>query len=497
MKSFRVTHSHIVSICAMTLMLLVFGYIREAVCETINFEQALDIALNRSSQGEMIRGNLEVAEQNYFARRINFYLPEISINGSVPSYNEDESYRFFGGATEKRLYKTRVLEYSSFIALDQSLIIGGDIRITANLLASDDRYPDTKTEAVEGSFINETTRLGDFTFSYTQPILKPSDSKHELHNKRDDLEIARMTKHEDASNLKKEVIEAYFGVLQLILKNEMHSDMLESANLTAAIDSMKFLDGVISEEDWLTSKSNRLEAELQTFEVSNELDEKRRELAILLDKDPDIELEPTIPAPPVPLSDTKQEIMLSSIEKSVPVRKAELDYSKADRQAKYAASSHGLNGDLTASYNTGQGEVETDGVTADIVTRGWEVALEFTYPIWDGGASGADVKSARLTADQALLEYNRTLKSTKAEVINLIDQLDVGYRRLEIIRKQIDLAFNKLDIAKSRLDDGQISMVTFLASKITYAESRDKYLDELKNYLLNEESLDGKFRREG
>jgi hypothetical protein len=41
----------------------------------LTLEDAVDIALNRTSRGEMIRGNLEVAELNYFARKINFYLP--------------------------------------------------------------------------------------------------------------------------------------------------------------------------------------------------------------------------------------------------------------------------------------------------------------------------------------------------------------------------------------------------------------------------------------
>ncbi|MBU1318733.1 MAG: TolC family protein [candidate division Zixibacteria bacterium] len=461
--------------------------------EMLTLDDAIDIAVNRTARGGMIRGNLEVAEQNYFARKINFYVPEISINGSVPAYNVDESYRFFGGATEKQLYRTRDLGFNSFVELNQSLITGGDVKVTANLLTRDDRYPNTRPGSELGSFIKEHTNQGYFTFRYEQPILKPSDSKNNLYNTRDDLEIAKMVRLEEETALRKEITEAYITVLQLSIKSEITNDKFEAAGLTAEIDSMKLIDGVISEEDWLLSSSNRLDAELESFEIENQVEEQRRELAILLDRDPTAELELTQPTVSEKIDKYVRQRMLDSWEISVPVIKADMEYSKAERQANYAASGHGINGDLTAEYSTGQGRVETDGISDNINTKGWGVALNFSFPIWDGGASGAAVKSAWLGAEQSKLESDRARKRTKAEIINLVNQLDVGYRRLEIVRQQIDLAENKLNIAESRFNDGQISKVTYLESKVFYLETRDRYLEELKSYVLNKIELEGKF----
>jgi hypothetical protein len=53
----------------------------------MTLDDALDIALNRTPRGGIIKGNMEVAEQQYDAKKINFYLPKISINGSIPSYS--------------------------------------------------------------------------------------------------------------------------------------------------------------------------------------------------------------------------------------------------------------------------------------------------------------------------------------------------------------------------------------------------------------------------
>jgi hypothetical protein len=91
----------------------------------LTLEQTLDIAINRTSRGGMIGGRLEVARMNYHAKRINFYVPEISINGNLPTYAEDKSYRPYLNPYDKELFETTNLDFTSNIRLRQSLITGG------------------------------------------------------------------------------------------------------------------------------------------------------------------------------------------------------------------------------------------------------------------------------------------------------------------------------------------------------------------------------------
>ncbi len=464
----------------------------------LTLDEAIDIALNRTSRGEMIRGNLEVAEQNYFARKINFYVPEISINGALPQYTVDESYRFFGGATRKGLRKTRTLNYKSFIQLKQSLLTGGDIKLTANLVSGDEKYPDLRfdpaaSEVISSGTIIEKSRLGDFELTYTQPILKPSESKNNLYNSRDDLSKARLERLENEAKLKQETVETYLDLLQLGVQSEIMTDKFESAKLAAEIDSMKLADEIISDETWLNSASKRLDAQLEFFDIENSKSEKRRELAILMDFDPETEIDLVEPDIAGPLSEKDKSRMLASSDKTLQVRKAEIAYASAERQANYTASGHGVNADLEASYKTGRGWYDTDGNRQNIDLQGWGIALNFSYPLWDGGASSAAVMSARLEAEQAQLDLSRERKTAKAEIINLVNKIDISFKRLEIMKQQIALARNKLDIAQERFDDGQISRITFLESRIFYLEARDKYLEELKNYLLDRIKLNSKF----
>ena len=459
----------------------------------ITLNQALDMALNHSSRGDIIKGRLEVAEQNYQAKKINFYLPEISLNGSLPSYNEDESYRFFGGASEKSLFKTRTLGLDSYIGLKQSLVTGGDLQIRANLTASDERYPNTST----GAFVYEDNRQGYFDFSYAQPLLKPSQSKYDLNNRRDDRELAKMTKIEDEAALKKEVTEAYVGLLRARLALDVAENNAKKAVLQYDIDSSKFADGIIAEEDFLESASGKLDAQLEQFEAETAVDEKRRELALLLDisvTEPIETVEPEVKNHPDSSQRTEYE---SEWEESVAISKAQYQLDKSERAADYAAGSHGLTGDLALEYSFGRGRINRDiedlNFKENINTNSWGISLNLTYPIWDGGASSASVKAARFEADQARLEYQKAKQTAQADIANLVNRLNVSYRRLDIVRKQIELAENRLRIADSRLKDGQISELTWIENKVFYLETRDKYLEELTNYLTSRIELEGKF----
>jgi outer membrane protein TolC len=455
----------------------------------LTLEEALRIARERTARGSIIDGQLEVAEQTYQARRTNFYFPAISVNGQIPSYNLDESYRNIYGISNRVLARSTDLGFRSFIEAKQSLITGGDLSVTANLTRHDEEYP--IAEGTGLTDIREVSRQAFFEFNLTQPLLKPSEVKHDLNKKRDDYELARLTRLDDLAALEKEVVEAYMGVLRLSLAQSLAEDRLDAARHKAGVDSAKFADGVISEEAYLTSISERLDAELGVFEARTEADEKRRELAMLLDLEPTDSLATAEPAVNGTYDPTQSQSYINRWENSVTVERARLQYEKARRQARFAASSHGINGDLSLKYSLGRGNIDTDGMDdVDINTNRWQVAVNFSLPIWDGGASGAAVQAAELEAEQSRLAFVESERSAKGQIINLVNRLDVSYRRLDIVKQQIQLSENRLDIARSRYDDGQISRLTYLERRISYLETKDKYLEELKTFLLNRIDLE-------
>jgi len=482
---------------ACAVLVLVAAGIPPVSATDLSLDQALDRAMNKTARGDMIRGNEDVARQYYSARRTNLYFPEISINGSIPSYTEDKSYRGLQNSFDKSLYQTTALDFRSDIELKQTLLTGGSLTARVNLVSEDNEYPNTRYDPALGTRLDESSKRGFFSFSLEQPLFRPSSTKNELHNRKDDLEIAKMTRIEEGAGLRKEVTEAYLSVLQLALKAQLSADKLEQARLQESIDSAKLSDGILSEEDFLLSSSARLDAELEFFEVKTEREEQQRELATLLDLDISEQLVLTEPPLTPPLDSGARARLIAAWERTVPIIKAEHQYEKAKREADFAASGHGLTGDLNANYNFGQQKVETSvgsfSNEQDINTSGWTISLDFRLPLWDGGAGSAAIQASRYQAEQAKYEFTRAKRSARAQIMNLLNQLDVSYSRLEIIRKQIELADNRHKIAQSRFDDGQISQLTLLESRVFYLETKDKYLEELKSYQVNRIDLDGKF----
>ncbi len=452
----------------------------------MTLDEAVAAALEKTARGRIIRGQAEVAAQQYQAKQINFKVPEVSINGSVPAFDVDESYRFFGGANTKQLYSTRDVSFNSFIELKQSLLTGGVLTGTANLTADDSRYPDTRILGGD-NLVYETLRQGFFDLRLDQPLFRPSDGKKQLHDLQDDRDIAEATQRQREGELRREVTNAYVGVLRFQVKQELANDRLQSARAQVRVDSLKFRDGIISEEIWLQSEAKKLDAELAHVDTEVDAREQERQLNSLLDLEGGDSVEPSEPQPPAHFESTAEQRLVDEWEKTVAVRQADRGYRKAQRQANYAAAAHRISGDLQARYSFGRGNVETafynEEVDDDINTQGWGLLLRVRIPVWDGGAGRAAVKAARFQSEQARLEYEQKLKNARAEIVNQLNDLDVSYRRLDIVRRQIELAANRLSIAESRYKDGQISEIKFLESRIFRWEQRDRYLEELDRYL--------------
>jgi len=460
----------------------------------MTMSEAIDRALHHSSQSRVIRGNVAVAEQNYRARKLNFYFPSISLNGNLPSYTIDESYRHFGASPVKELYKTRDLSFRSFLQLHQNLITGGDVTIDANLASAHDRYPNTAASAGASEFLDERSERGYLEISLEQPLLKPSEPKHELKNREDDLALAQMTSQQEEAALAGEVASTYLDALRLSVQKELAETKLAAAQEKARIDSLKWLDEVIPEEDWLASASAALDAELGLREMLAQGNRTRQQLALLLDSEPQVEYVLSEPAIKHPPSEADRDALLEQWDECIAVNKAERAYRQSERGARFAAAGRGLTGDLQAGYSLGRENVRREGADMDnLKTLGWQLALAVSYPLWDGGSSEAAADAARYGAEQAQLEWQKARQAARAEIAQLIDQEAVSLRRLEILRKQEALAENRLRISRSRFDDGRVSRLELLESEIAQLEVRSTYFEEVKTYWTTRFDLEGRF----
>ena len=136
----------------------------------LTLRDAINLALSKSNRGAIIEGDLEVARQKYSAERINFYVPDISINGSLPFYSVSESFDYLPSQPEKSLNRRTNLNFDADITLKQSLITGGEFTVQSKLYNRDADLPqvfkiDSVTTIVRE--VNQVDKQGqvDFIFS--------------------------------------------------------------------------------------------------------------------------------------------------------------------------------------------------------------------------------------------------------------------------------------------------------------------------------------------
>ena len=456
----------------------------------ITLEEALEKVVSRSSRSAAVRGDLQVAEQQYFAEKINFWVPEVSLNGQLPAYSEDKSLQFFSGANQRFLDKKTDFTMSSNLQLKQSLFTGGELFARANLRRNKANYP-RYDGADKLGVLEEINRQRFLDFTFEQPLLQPSVTRNDLSNRRDDMEIAKISYREQMVALKKEVVETYFSVLKLGVQKELQTAKWESTGEKARIDSLKYGDGILAEDEWLKSSSAYLDAELSRYDIDNQSATKRRDLAMLLDTDPLDMVTVSIPAVPPHLSDQQKMTMRGGWEQSAAIAKAHYSYEKQKRAAEFSSKGHGLSGKLSANYAMGRDELERDRVTMPNPTTSWGVTLSFSFPIWDGGAGSAASRAAELSAEKSRLEVVKAERSAKADLENLLNGIDVAYRKIEVLNKQIDLSRHRFDIADLRFNNGEISKIALLEAKSALLDSQTRYLDELKNYFVLRLTLEG------
>jgi outer membrane protein TolC len=470
--------------------------------ESIGLKTTLDRLLNETTRGRIIAGQHGVAQDKYDAEKIGYYIPEISFNTTLPSYRQSKEYGNYFGFTEPILFSRSAISSTGNLQLKQKIITGGDLTFQAAYDVRDDEYPTSilREVAVEG-FPDSTTfirdigratdrrRLGNFILQFSQPIFRSSESRSAYLTARDNLSKAEIQWRADQSDLKKEGINAYFDLITADIDRQISESQSQLAEFNAKWDSVKYADSVITEEAWIESKSTRLEKRLAMFDAEATLDEKKNDFNHLLDFPSGQEYDLEIPEPPQRPDEATAKALLANVDKSAETEMARINMAVAERSLGQSRSSMGLNGTLNASYSIGRGNVKqsqpSQEIDEQINTDDWRISVDFSYPIWDGGASAANIHSQELAYESARLEYLAAERSARNKMTILLKRIEINHSKLSLLDQELDLAEKKLQDAIERYAAGRISDATLLENRVYYFEAQKNRLATMKAYYLD------------
>lgn len=467
--------------------------------QTMTLDSALDRLLRETTRGRILTGQHEVVQAQFNAEKIGYYLPEISLNSTLPTYRRSRDYGNYYGFTEPIFFERSALSGSGNLQLRQKIITGGDLTFQAIFDARNDEYPtpvwrqapsgDSTVLMREIDVATDRRRLGNFQLQFSQPLFRTSESRAAYLEARDNLTRADFQWRADRADLRREGISAFFDLLTADIDRQVAEYRSHLAAYNAGWDSVKFADGVITEEAWIESKSERLEKRLALFDAEANLEEKKNEFNHLLDLPSSTEVQLQSPAVPDKPDQSRADKLMAASDKSAETELARINMEMAERRLNQTRSSFGLNGTLNASYAVGRGNVKQvmpDTTFDDKVdTKDWRVSVDFSYPIWDGGASGASVHSQELAYESARLEYLAAQRSARNKMEILLTRIDINYSKLSLLQQELDLAGKKLQDAEERHGEGIISDATLLENRIYYFEAQKNRLATLKDYYLD------------
>jgi outer membrane protein TolC len=205
-------------------------------------------------------------------------------------------------------------------------------------------------------------------------------------------------------------------------------------------------------------------------------------LDLPVDSEPELD-DPIIPIPP---DSDRVHWFLENAEKGSETELSRIKMEMAERSLNTTRSGMGINGSLKTSYAVGRGTVNP-GLSEDqkIDTRDWQVTVDLSYPIWDGGASSAGLRSQELSFESARLEYQASQRSAKNKLAILLKRLEINQSKLALLDQELELAGRKLNDAQSRYEKGIISDKTLLENRLANLKTQKDRLTALKNYYLD------------
>ena len=448
---------------------LLFPVSGAARVQTLTLDDAIAMARVQSVDAAVALDELRTAYwqwRSYRAER----LPEISMSGTLPSYN-DHYTPYMNGEGEYSYVRNHNLSAQAGLSVNQNIpFTGGKISLSSSLdfMRQFDDGGSNRFLTVPVALSLEQPVFGVNTFKWDNRIepVRFSEAKAAFLSATEDVALTTVN---------------YFFTLVMSRENlAIAGQNLENARKLYAVAVEKRRMGQISENDLRQMELNLLEARSEVTDCSSTLKSDMFTLRSFLDLGEDVEIEPvvpdSIPAVSISYSDALDRALANNkFAKSIARRQLEADYEVAKAK-----------GDMREIKLYAQvGFTGTARNISDAYTRqrgNQMIEVGFSIPLVDWGKRRGKVKVAesnrRVTESrlrQESLDFNQQLFILVERFGNQQQQLSIASRADEIARQRYDTNFETFLI-------GKISTLDLNDSQSKKDESKRNYINELYKF---------------
>lgn len=397
-------------------------------------------------------------------------LPQLSLNGTVPSYNRSiiEVLQPDGTTLFRPQDQTNA---NVNMRLSQRLPTGGDFFVQSNL----SRFK------VSGDRAFETWSSTPFTVGFRQDIFRPNTLKWDRREQDLRGDLAERQFLEAREDIAVTVTGLYFDVFsgRASLRN---AETNVAVNDTLyRLNQGRFEVGKIGENDLLQSELALLRARNTLDGAKLEYERAMASLRLALNLPLGTEIELTVPTNiPVIAPDTALAVREALANRST-VRDVALQRTQAERAVSTAKLTNGFNATVQASY--GYNATGNDFQSAyDQLLNARQFSLGVSVPLWQWGARGEGVAAARADQARVLAQAEVTLEQASQEAHFAALQLAQARRSLELSAKADTVAGKRFEVAYNRYVIGRIAIDNLYVAQSEKDQALDTYVQSLRNY---------------
>lgn len=436
----------------------------------LTLQEAIAIGQHDGYQSRVAQASLEASQFRSRAFRSRL-LPQLSLNGTVPSYNRSIIEVQQPDGTS--LFRPRNQTNANLnLQLSQRLpILGGDLFVSSSLARV----------AISGSQALETWSSTPFQVGLRQEIFRPNNLEWDRQEQGLQSDAAERQWLESREDVALTVTGLFYDVyaarmtLQNALTNVAVNDTLYRIN------NGRYEVGRIGENDLLQSELALLRSRTTADGARLEYDRAVAALRLELNLPDGAPLEVVV-TPEVPVLEVDTLVAVQqALANRAAVTEAELQGVQARRAVNAAKLSGGPGATITASYgfnSTGdQFRTAYDGLQ-----EARQFSLGVQMPLWQWGARHETVEAARADEARTTAQREQTMEQVAQDAHFAALQLLQARRALELSAKADTVAGKRFEVAYNRYVIGRITIDNLYQAQAEKDQALLQYVQSQRAY---------------
>ena len=420
----------------------------------LTLEESIEIAKQKSHNMRALRQDLIIAENNLAATTSN-QKTNINLNFTLPNYASAVKEKMDSAGV---YFSARTLNYSGYLTISQPLPTDGRIAVVSSLSTLRDFEKDFRSAK----------------FSTRIELVQPIDALYgnnatKLALKRAQLDYEQSNKalRREELNLVYQVSRSYYSLLSLQKQAEYaHMDLIRQTE-AYDISKKKYEAGLIREVEALQNEVELAVAQskydiaiLDNNEASNSFKQVlgiNLEDSVILSSDLQYRI----------VSVDHEKAVALALENRLEIREQDIQIELQKLNIRQQKALGMVRGNVNAYYEKVGVSNSSDNFNipyafdnsfGDYRVRpsNFGVLLSITIPIFDWGRNKSLVRMAEARLKRNFIQKDQLEVNIKAEVLNLVDNINTNLKRLQLLEKNLVVAQKSFEITLERYNDGDI-----------------------------------------